>query len=159
MGERSNALADRFEKAVAELIETVDKCSGEQWKAVCGDEKWSVAATAHHVGAQWPLEREYLDAAAKGGPAPSHTWDDINKKNAQHAEGYSAASKVDVVALLRDGSAPIASWVRGLSDEQLDKTMALPLADGASVSTAQLIEGGVLIDHVTAHLKSIRAAG
>lgn len=48
---------------------------------------------------------------------------------------------------------------RALSDEQLDRTGALPLADGASVSTQQLIEGGVLIGHVTGHLASIRAAG
>ena len=32
-------------------------------------------------------------------------------------------------------------------------------AGGAEVSTQQLIEGGVLIDHVRGHLKSIKEAG
>lgn len=45
-----------------------------------------------------------------------------------------------------------------LSDEQLDRTAPLALADGAGVSAQQLIEGGVLIEHVRGHLNSIRAA-
>jgi hypothetical protein len=45
--------------------------------------------------------------------------------------------------------------VRGLSDEQLERTAALALAGGASVSAQQLIEGGVLIDHVLGHMKSL----
>ena len=51
-----------------------------------------------------------------------------------------------------------AAYLRGLSDDQLDRTGELALADGASVSTQQLIEGGVLIDHVRGHLQSMRAA-
>jgi len=159
MSERSEKLATTFENAVAELIAEIEQCSADHWRAVCGDEKWSVAATARHVAAQWPLEREYLDAAVKGGPPPSHTWDEINAKNEQHAKEFNGANKAEVVALLRDGSPKIASWVRGLSDEQLDTTMPLPLADNATVSAQQLIEGGILIDHAHAHLKSIRAAG
>jgi hypothetical protein len=159
MGTRAEALADTFEKSIAELIAEVENCSDAQWEAVCGDEKWTVAATAHHVGAQWPLEREYLDAVVRGGPSPSYSWDDINKRNEDHAKQFSAVSKADVVSVLRDGAKPIASWLRGLSDEQLDNKMALPLANGAMVSTTNLIEGGVLIDHAVGHLKSIRAAG
>jgi hypothetical protein len=52
----------------------------------------------------------------------------------------------------------VSTWVRGLSDEQLDRTAPLPLANGAVVSTQNLIEGGVLIEHATAHLASIKAA-
>ena len=159
MADRSEKLAAQFESAVAELIGAVEQCSDAQWRAVCGDEQWTVAATAHHVGAQWPLELEYISAAAEGRTAPAHTWDDINARNARHATEFAACSKADAARLLRDGSASMAAYVRGLSDEQLDRTMSLPLADGASVSTQQLIEGGVLIEHAVAHLKSISAAG
>jgi hypothetical protein len=159
MAGRSEKLAVQFESAVADLIRAVEQCPDAQWRAVCGDEQWTVAATAHHVGSQWPLELEYISAAAEGRTAPAHTWDDINAKNARHATEFSACTKADAAKLLRDGSAPMAAYVRGLKDEQLDRTMALPLANGAAVSTQQLIEGGVLIEHATAHLQSIRAAG
>lgn len=159
MAERSEQLAGQFEQAVANLVKAVEGCSDAQWRAVCGAEGWSVAATAHHVGAQWPLEMEYISAAAEGRPMPTHTWDDINGRNARHAEEFAACGKGDVTKLLRVGSASMAAYVRGLSDEQLDRTGALPLADGAMVSTQQLIEGGVLIEHATTHLASIQAAG
>jgi hypothetical protein len=159
MAERSEQLAGQFEGAVANLVKAVEGCSDGQWGAVCGDEGWSVAATAHHVGSQWPLEMEYISAAAEGRAMPAHTWDDINGRNAGHAAEFSACGKGDVLKLLREGSASMAAYVRGLSDEQLDRTGALPLAGGAMVSTQQLIEGGVLIEHATAHLKSIQAAG
>jgi len=159
MSKRSDELAERFEQAVAELMATVERCSEAQWRALCGEEQWTVAATAHHVGAQWPLEREYIVAAAEGATPPTHTWDDINQRNARHAQEFSAASKADVLRLLRDGGPSMAAYVRGLSDEQLDRTAPLALADGASVSAQQLIEGGVLIAHATEHLQSIRRAG
>lgn len=159
MSKRSDELAERFEQALAELMDTVERCSEAQWRALCGEEQWTVAATAHHVGAQWPLEREYIVGAAERGKAPDYTWDDINQRNARHAQEFSAATKTDVLSLLREGGASMAAYVRGLSDEQLDRTVALPLADGAQVSTQQMIEGGVLIAHATEHLQSIRAAG
>jgi uncharacterized damage-inducible protein DinB len=158
MGTRAQALADQFDQAFADLAKTVEAASEKQWAATCGDEQWSVAATAQHVGAQLPLEREYLSAAAEGRDMPAYTWEDINGMNEKRAKEQSAASKADVLKLLRDGGASMAAYVRGLSDEQLDRTASLPLAGGAQVTTEQLLTGGVLIEHATAHLASIRAA-
>jgi len=159
MGERAAALADQFEQTLGELIATVEGCSEEQWRAMCGAEGWTVAATTQHVGAQFPLERQYISAAAEGRPLPDLTWDDINGTNERRAGEQASCSKDEVLASLRDGGREMAAYVRGLSDEQLDRTGALPLAGGAQVSTQQLIEGGVLIDHARGHLASIRAAG
>ena len=102
---------------------------------------------------------EYITAAAEGREMPAYTWDDINGMNGRRAEQNSAASKADVLKELRAGAASTASYIRGLSDEQLGRAASLPLAGGASVSAQQLIEGGVLIDHVRGHLQSILAAG
>jgi len=159
VGSKSEALAAQFEEAVAALVRTVESCADAHWQATCGDEQWTVAATAHHVGAQWPLELEYITAAAEGRTSPTYTWDDINAKNAKHAAEFAACTRAEVAKLLRDESPSIAAYLRKLSDEQLARTMSLPLANGASVSTEQLILGGVLIEHATAHLKSIVAAG
>jgi hypothetical protein len=159
MSSRATALADQFEQAVAEFAKTVEQCPDAQWRATCGAEGWTVAATAQHVAGQFPLEHEYISAAAEGREMPAHTWDDINGMNERRAQGASACSKADVLNLLRDGGSSMAAYIRGLSDEQLDRTAPLPLADGALVSAEALILGGVLIDHVKGHLQSIRAAG
>jgi hypothetical protein len=157
--ERAGKLADQFEQTIKDLSQAIEGCSDEQWRALCGEEQWTVAATAHHVGAQWPLEQEYLDAISSGSPMPQYSWDDVNARNEKHANEFKNVSTGDVLSFLRDKAPAQASWVRGLSDEQLDRKAPLPLADNAMVSTQDLIEGGILIGHAQAHLASIRAAG
>jgi hypothetical protein len=159
MGQRSEQLAQQFEDLVSELANAIEGATDDQWQAVTGGEGWTVAGTAHHVGAQFPLEMEYITAAAEGREMPSYTWDDINKLNESRAEENRSYGRSEAAQLLREGAAVPASYVRSLSDEQLDRTAPLPLANGAEVSTQQLIEGGVLIDHVRSHLASIRAVG
>ncbi len=158
MGERSAALANEFEKAIAEFAKAVEGIDDEKWRGKGGDEGWTVAGVAQHVSGQFPLEMEYISAAAEGKPMPAYSWDDINGKNERRAEQNSAASKADVLKELRASASSTAVYIRGLSEEQLDRTGQLALAGGASVSAQQLIEGGVLIDHVRGHLKSIQSA-
>ena len=159
MGQRSEQLASQFEQAVAEFAETVQKYPDDKWGAAQGPEGWPVAAIAQHVSGQFPLEMEYITAGAEGRDLPSYSWDDINGKNDGRAAANMSASKEDVLRELREGAASAAAYIRGLSDEQLDRKKPLPLAGGAEVTTQQLIEGGVLIDHVRGHLKSIQSAG
>jgi hypothetical protein len=159
MGQRSAELANRFEQAVNDLASEIEGCSDARWNAVSGDEGWTVAGLAQHIAGQFPLEMEFIVAGAEGKPMPTYTWDDINGKNDKRYAANMKATKADVLKLLRDGAPGVAGYLRGLSDEQLDRKSALPLADGAMVSTQQLIEGGVLIDHVNGHLKSMRSAG
>jgi hypothetical protein len=115
-----------------------------------------VAGVAQHVSGQFPLEMEFITAAAEGNEMPAYSWDDINGMNEGRAEKNSAASKADVLGELRAGGSSTAAYIRGLSDEQLDRKGKLGLAGGAEVSAQQLIEGGVLIDHVRGHMKSIQ---
>ena len=157
MASRSEALADRFDAAIDEFAGAIASCSDTQWASTGGPEGWTVAATAQHVAGQFPLEREFIEEAANGGGGLAYTWDDINGKNDARAAANMNCSRNDVLALLRDGAASMSAYIRGLSDEQLDRTAPLRLADGAQLSTQQLIEGGVLIEHVTGHLASIRA--
>lgn len=159
MSTRSEALANQFDQAVAEFAKAIEGCSDAQWGATCGDEGWTVAATAQHIAGQFPLEMEYITASAEGRPLPAYSWDDINGKNDGRAASNTSASKADVLALLRKGAPGVSAYLRGLSDEQLDHSSPLKLADGAMVTTQQMVEGGVLIAHVHGHLASIRAAG
>ena len=139
MGSRAESLADKFEQAVAEFASTIERIPDEKWSAKGGSEGWTVAGVAQHVSGQFPLEMQYITAAAESKPMPSYSWDDINGMNESRAEKNSSASKADVLRELREGAASTAAYVRGLSDEQLERTAALALAGGASVSTQQLI--------------------
>jgi len=158
MGKRSSELASRFEHAVADFTKALEECSDAQWAAICDAEGWTVGQTAQHVAGQFPLEMEFIIAAAEGKAMPAYTWDDVNSKNEGRAARNRAVTRVAVLQELRAGAATTAAYLRGLNDEQLDRSGALSLADGASVTAQQLIGGGVLIAHVTAHLESIRGA-
>ena len=157
MGQRSAALAEDFERAMGDLEATVDRCSDAQWNATV-EEGWTVGVAAQHVVGQFPLEFEYLTPISEGKALPAYSWDDINGKNDRRAAGDKSVSKADVLALLKSERTRISAWLRGLSDEDLDRKQPLALADGAEVSTQNLIEGGVLIDHVRGHTKNIQAA-
>jgi hypothetical protein len=159
MGQRTTALADQFDAAAAEFAAALREIPDDKWNAVCDAEGWTVAQTAEHVAGQFPLEMEYITAAAEGRPLPAYSWDDINAKNDGRAARNNGMSRDDVLKLLHDGAKPASDYIRGLDDAQLDLTGKLALANGAEVTTEQLILGGVLIDHVQgAHLQSVRSA-
>jgi hypothetical protein len=158
MSQRSTELARQFEQAVAEFGKAVEECSDAQWAAVCNAEGWTVAQTAQHVSGQFVNEMMFITAGAEGKPLPGITMDQLNNMNDTRAAENSSVTKADVLKELRVGAASAAGYIRSLSDEQLDRTGTLLMAGGATVSTQQLIEGGVLIAHVTEHLASIRGA-
>jgi hypothetical protein len=158
MGERANKIAGQFEAAVADFAEAIKSLPDNKWSAAVTEEGWTVGQAAEHVAGQFPLEMEFITAAAEGRPLPSYNWDDINGMNDGRADRNKDATKDQVLATLEDGAASVAAYIRGLDDAQLDRTGKLALANGAEVSTQQLLEGGVLIDHVNGHLNNIRAA-
>ena len=156
MGAKGEELARQFEEAIAALKGEVERCDASRWQQTCGPEGWTVAATAQHVLAKFGLEHRYMAAAAEGAEMPQLSWNDINQLNETRAADQSAVSKDIVLDMIRDDVPKMAAYVRSLSDGQLERTAPLPLAEGAEVSAQQLIEGGVLIDHVRAHPKSIQ---
>lgn len=158
MGQRTSALADQFEQAIAEFASTIEAIPDDRWGVARGPEGWTLAATAQHVSGQFPLEMEYITAIAEGRALPAYSWDDINVRNDSRAAENAAVSKADVLRELPESAVSIAAYLRSLSDDQLDRTAELALAGGATVNTRALIEGGVLIDHVRSHMESIRAA-
>ena len=65
------------------------------------------------------------------------------------------AAVEDTVALLRSSGADAAAVIRGLSDEQLDRSAPMAFAGGAEMSAVQLVEG-ILLAHPAQHLASIK---
>jgi hypothetical protein len=158
MGKRTEALATQLDKAVAEFTSTIERCTDEQWAAICNAEGWTVGQLAQHVSGQFPLEMTFITAAAEGKQMPSLTLDQLNEKNDGRADRNRSVTKAEVLTELRANAASTAAYIRALADEQLDRTGPLSLADGAQLTTEQYILGPVLIAHVTEHLESIRDA-
>jgi uncharacterized damage-inducible protein DinB len=157
MSERAANYASQFEALNNEMIAAVEQCSDEQWQQKTQSEGWSVGCTAHHLaGGHGPIAG-FVQAIATGSEIPPITMEMIDAGNAQHAQEFANPSKQETLEMLRSSGANAASMVRGLSDEQLDRTATLPLMGNQAVSAEQMIQM-VLIGHVKEHLESIRAA-
>ena len=157
MSERAESLAERFETVNGELIAAVEAASADEWKRTCQGEGWSVAVTAHHIATSNNAVAGFVQAIATGQEIPPITMEMIDQGNAQHAVEYANCTKEETLALLRDGGAQTVKNLRGLSDEQLDRTAVLPAMNNAEVSAQQFAEM-ILIGHSNEHLESIRTA-
>ena len=154
MSTKTEALAARFEQASNDFASTIKALSDAHWQAKTAEEGWTVAATAHHAaGSTGPISM-IAQSAATGSPMPPITADGLNDMNAEHAQQYAHVSREDTLALLRETTAPAASLVRALSDDQLSGKATLPL--GMELTAEQIIEN-VLIGHITGHAASIQA--
>ena len=154
MGQRSQALAEQFEQANRQMIAAIEHCSEAQWKTKTSGEQWSVGVVAHHVAQGHEAVAGLVRMTANGQPLPPMTMDTIHQMNAEHAKQYANATKDETLALLRKNAAAAASTVRGLSDEQLDRSA--PLLGGPPMTAQQMVER-VLIGHVKEHHGSIQA--
>ena len=154
MAERAETLAAKIEQANSDAIATIEGMSGDQWTASCEDEGWSVAVTAHHIASGYTPLTGLVQAVANGADLPALTMDMIDQGNARHAEQFANCSKEETLEMLRSGGSAAAAAVRGLSDEQLDKS-AVILEGEAEITTEQIIEN-LLIGSITGHHASIQ---
>jgi len=157
MSERAAALATAFENANNEVIAAVEGCTPDAWGRTCQDEGWSVGVAAHHVAVNHPAIVGLVQLIANGQPLPPITMEMIDAGNAQHAQEHANVSRDETLELLRSQGKATADIVRGLSDEQLDRTAALALVGGQEWSAADMIER-ILIGHPAGHGASIKAA-
>lgn len=157
MTDRVQKLRQDFEQGLEKLIGAIERFPDDRWHAPSDDEGWTNAASARHVGYQFELELEYLTAHAAQRPLPSYTWDDVHKRNNDHAARHANCTKADAIQTIRDGSKAVFAFFDGITDEQLDRKAPLALADGAEATLQDLILGGVLIDHVRAHTEAMAA--
>ena len=156
MSERAADLAAKLESANAAVIAAFESCSDEQLGKTCESEGWPVTVAAHHVAMSHASIAGLAQLIANGQQVPPITMDMINAGNAQHAKEFANVSREETLALLRKEGQAAVELVRGLSDEQLDRTAPMAFAGGAEWSAADVIER-VLIGHPTQHGESIRA--
>ena len=87
-------------------------------------------------------------------PVPPLTTEQLDQGNAKHAQDHADCTKEETLEMLRTGGAAAATAVRGLTDEQLDKTSTV-ISGAPDMSVEQVIEN-VLIGSAAGHGASIK---
>ncbi|HSE06837.1 MAG TPA: DinB family protein [Methylomirabilota bacterium] len=150
MGARAESLAKQFEAKAAEMTGVIAKLSEADWKKTTAAEKWSVGVTAHHVAGGHEGILGIVKTIASGQSIPNFTMAMLDEMNAKHAREQAGCTKAETLALHEKGAAA----VRTLSDAELDRSGTV-LTGAPPMTTQQVIEG-ILINHITDHLASIR---
>lgn len=125
MAGRAEELARRFEQRLEELIRAVEGCPEERWRASCADTGWSANVQARHVAEGAASVAGILRRVAAGEQVPPLDMAQIDRGNAEHARQHAGCDKAEVLALLRKNGGEAAATIRGLSDEQLERTWAM----------------------------------
>ncbi|MGD9892528.1 MAG: DinB family protein [Dehalococcoidia bacterium] len=157
MSTRSQTLAEQFDQANTAAIAAIESFSDAQWRATSRDEGWPVGFVAWHIGDAPFIVMDLVTIVANGRQLPPMTAEQLDEINAQKLAAHAGAGKTETIDQLRRNGATIAAGIHALSDEQLDRTAALPMVGGRSLSAQQLIEAGI-IGHIRGHLASMQAA-
>jgi hypothetical protein len=154
MGARAETLAKKYEAQAAEMTSVVEKLTDADWKKVTAAEKWPVGVTAHHVAGSHEPIAGIVKTVANGQSVPNFTMAMLDEMNAKHAKDFAGCTKAETLDLHRKGVAAAAAVVRGIPDADLDKSGTV--LTGMPAMTAQQVIEGILINHITDHLGSIR---
>lgn len=156
MGAKGEQYAKQFQGKVDEAVALLEKLSEADWNKTTGGEKWTVAATAHHVARSYEPITGIIKTLAAGESLPNFTPQMLDEMNAQHAKEFAACSKAETIALLKSGAATAAATVRGLSDAELAKSGTV--FAGRPAMTAEDMVKFALLGHLEEHFGSIRQA-
>ncbi len=153
--ERASALADDFAAANADAIAFARSCPPDAWTRTVPGEDWSVGVVLHHIAASHENSRGWILAMARGeGVGDSAA--EIDEANAAHARRAASVTPSETVALLEANGARLESVLRGLRDDDLDRTAPFGPAGGRPFTTGDLAP--VAARHTREHLEHARRA-
>ena len=153
MGAKGETFAKEFEAKAEEATAILENLSDTDWKKTTTAEKWTVAATAHHVASSYEPITHIIKTIASGQALPHFTRQMLDEMNAQHAKEFAGCTKPETIALHKKGAAAAAAAVRGLSDAELAKTGIV--FTGMPPMSAEEMVKGALLGHIDEHYGSI----
>ena len=154
MGARAEAFAREFGAKVDEATAILESLSDADWKQTTAAEKWTIAATAHHVASSHELIARIIKTIASGQALPHFTRQMLDEMNAEHARTFAGCAKPETIALHKNGASAAAAVVRSLSDAELAKTGTV-FTGMPPVSAEEMVKGA-LLGHIDEHFGSIR---
>jgi hypothetical protein len=157
MSDRARNLADRFAQAHGTFVAAVKQLPEGHWRLPVSDtDPRSVGVIARHVAWGYSIEQEYIGAILAGQPLPELSLGELDAMNTSLAQEWGDLRKAEVLAALQSAGAGAEAWIRGMSDEQLDRQG--PYFAGLPPRTvAQWLEFPFLA-HPGMHLPEIQAA-
>ena len=153
-GGKGAAFAAQIEAKAKDAAVVLSKLSDADWRKVTEAEKWTVAATAHHLASALNNVPGLVTAIVAGQTPGGFSRAILDEMNAQHAKEYASCSKAETSALLEKGAATAAATVRALSDQQLAKRGAV-FTDAPPLSAEEVVMGALIL-HIDEHFGSIR---
>jgi len=156
MSQRAQELSRRIEAFRDEVIDFINSLSGDEWKAVCDAEDWSVGTTAYHLGAGHLAIQGMLETIVQGQPLPDLTMDQVNAMSDKSARQHADCTPAETLEKLRENGRNLAAYVAGLNDAQLDRKGTMR-AFGGEASVNQVIEY-IIFQSGRQHLASMKVA-
>jgi hypothetical protein len=157
MSTRAQHLADQADDVISQAIAFVEAVPDDKWTTLCGPEQCTVAALASHIASSATGVLNFLvKPVAEGQPPAPITPEQIHAGNAENARKNANRPRSEVLAELRANGDEASSYVRGLTDGELQRSTVLFFSPDP-VSADFIIEH-VLINHSLEHLESMRAA-
>jgi DinB superfamily len=155
VGERAQALADRFTEANADFTAMVEQIPSASWDkmASAGDPR-PIGVLARHVAWGYTFEMSYFQAIAEGHPRPPVQ--EVDTLNAKLAREWRSTPRGEVLLELRSASQAVEDWVRGLTDEQLSRSGQF--VTGGTPRSVEVFIDRILIGHIGTHLADVRSA-
>jgi hypothetical protein len=153
MTQRSESLATRVQQANDALLAAVEHSTAEQWQARCADGDWTQGFSGYHAGASIGNITGMVQAMADGQPFAPVTFDQIDQMNAEFPSQHADCTKDETLGLIRQNGPASVAFVRGLSDEKLDRKVSLAVGL-PEMSVEQVIEM-LLVGHPAGHVQSI----
>ena len=153
MSARGRELATRLEEINRQVIDMVSDHT--DLSVTCPSEGWTAAAVGAHIGgAHRGILEGLIQPIVAGQEVPSAVGPS-DEGNAKQAAENAALPRDQILRLLRDHGAMATAYLRSLSDEDLDRTVILPIFGENPVTAQQVIEW-VLIGHAADHANSLR---
>ena len=108
-----------------------------EWALSVPGEGWTVGVVLHHIAEGHAHGARWLQDMARG-EGVTETAEDIDRVNAAHAVRAEAVGPAETVALLEVNGDVLEEALRGLSDEELDRTAPFGPAGGRRLPTVDL---------------------
>jgi uncharacterized damage-inducible protein DinB len=154
MGAKGEGFAKEFEAKVKDATALLERLSDADWKKTTAAEKWTVAATAHHVAGSYQPVMGIIKGIAAGATPQNFTRQMLDEMNAQHAKQFADCNKAETIALYKKEAAAAATFLRGLSDADLAKSGTV--FAGMPPMSGETMVQMALLGHIDEHFGSIR---
>jgi hypothetical protein len=147
---RAAELARRFERAHERFVRAFERDLDDR-QAGSRDRGGSAVAEGWHVAEQYLSLADFIEALATGRTLPPLAGACVDGRKRPGGPGASGG-KAGALALLRSNGDRAAAIIRGLGDEQLERSSS---CFGTKLSAGQLVEE-LLISHIEEHRSGVR---